>query len=44
VKFDAKVTLCVSEIVRMVATVLCLAIPDPLMVLRRFWLGAVWLT
>jgi hypothetical protein len=42
--FDAKVTLCVSEVMRMVATVLRLTIPDALMVLRRSWLGTVWLT
>ena len=42
--FDAKVTLCVSEVVSMVATILRLAIPDALTVLRRLWLGAVGLT
>lgn len=34
--FDAKVTLYIFEVVRMVATILRLAIPDALMVLRRF--------
>jgi hypothetical protein len=43
VMFDAKVTLCVSEVVRIVVTILRLTIPDALMVLRRFRLGAVWL-
>jgi len=42
--FDAKVTLYVSEVVSIVATILRLTIPDPLMVLRRFWLSAIWLT
>ena len=42
--FDAKVTLCISEVVRIVATILRLVILDALMMLRRFWLGAIWLT
>jgi hypothetical protein len=43
VMFDTKVTLCVSEVVRIVATILRLVILDTLMVFRRFRLGAVWL-
>lgn len=42
--FDAKVTFCISEVVRIVVTILRLVIPDALIVLRRFWLSAVWLT